>query len=458
MKKIAVSCLALTLIACGETPPPADETSPAANPAAPSSAATAGSANGSEAIIRDIDEIARDYVSVALAFGEFDPDYVDAYTGPEDWKESALSAGRTLDQLFTEAAGLSADLALTTPPQDEVRRAKILQGNLQAMIARMRMVRGETLSFNDETALIYDAVVPEIDPAIFDAALAELDEILPGDGSIAERREALQAKLEVPEDKIEEMIRVAIAECRKRTQAYYDLPEDESFTLELVRDKPWSGYNWYQGDYESLIQINLDQPFRVDRALDLGCHEGYPGHHVWNIYTERYLLKENNWIEYYVFPLFSPGAFFAEGSANYGVDVAFPGSQKKDFERDVLYPIADIDPALAEIDSVVAEASRQLQFVTVYVARNYLDGNFTRDEAIDVLQKYRLVSRERAEQSLDFIEKYRGYVINYSHGYNLVKAYIEARAETEAERWAIFEDMLRNPKTASDLVLPESDG
>ncbi|MCI5047145.1 MAG: hypothetical protein MRY59_06565 [Aquisalinus sp.] len=449
MKRIVVSCLALALAACG------NDTAPEANAPATGTTPPSAAETNAETVIRDIDEIARDYISVALAFGEFDPDYVDAYTGPEDWKEEALSAGRALDELYTEAAGLAADLALTTPPAGEERRAKILSGNIQAMIARMRMVRGETLSFDEETALIYDAVVPEIDPAIFDAALARLDDVLPGDGSIAERREALQRQLEVPEDKVEEMIRTAIAECRKRTLAYYDLPEDESFTLELVRDKPWSGYNWYQGDYESLIQINLDQPFRVDRAIDLGCHEGYPGHHVWNIYTERYLLKEKGWIEYYVFPLFSPGAFFAEGSANYGVDVAFPGDEKKNYERDVLYLIAGIDPALADIDSIVAEASRQLQFVSVYVAREYLNGNFTRDEAIDVLQKYRLISRDRAEQSLAFIEKYRGYIINYSHGYNLVKAYIEAKAETDEERWDIFEDMLRNPKTASELLVAE---
>ncbi|MCI5044285.1 MAG: hypothetical protein MRY72_06275, partial [Aquisalinus sp.] len=361
MKKIAVPCLALALAACS------NDSAPGAN--APVSGPTAPSVTevNAESVIRDIDEIARDYISVALAFGEFDPDYVDAYTGPEEWKKEALSAGRALDELYTEAAGLAADLALSAPPPGEERRAKILSGNLQAMVARMRMVRGETLSFDEETALIYDAVVPEIDPAVFDAALARLDEVLPGEGSIAERREALQSQLEVPEDKVEEMIRTAIAECRKRTLVYYDLPEDESFTLELVRDKPWSGYNWYQGDYESLIQINLDQPFRVDRAIDLGCHEGYPGHHVWNIYTEQYLLKEKGWIEYYVFPLFSPGAFFAEGSANYGVDVAFPGDEKKNYERDVLYKIAGIDPALADIDSIVAEASRQLQFVSVYV-------------------------------------------------------------------------------------------
>ena len=42
--------------------------------------------------------------------------------------------------------------------------------------------------------------------------------------------------------------------CRERTLAHLELPADESFTVEYVTDKTWSGYNWYQGDYQSLIQ------------------------------------------------------------------------------------------------------------------------------------------------------------------------------------------------------------
>jgi hypothetical protein len=58
------------------------------------------------------------------------------------------------------------------------------------------------------------------------------------------------------------------------------LPAEESFTLEYVTNQPWSGYNWYKGHYTSLIQINTDLPVAISRALDLACHEGYPGHHT----------------------------------------------------------------------------------------------------------------------------------------------------------------------------------
>ena len=85
-----------------------------------------------------------------------------------------------------------------------------------------------------------------------------------------------------------------------------ELPENEAFEIEYVRNQPWSGYNWYQGDYQSLIQVNLDQPITIDRAIDLACHEGYPGHHVYNILIERDLVRGQGWTEMSAYPLFSP--------------------------------------------------------------------------------------------------------------------------------------------------------
>ena len=36
-----------------------------------------------------------------------------------------------------------------------------------------------------------------------------------------------------------------------------------------------------------MIQVNTDLPITIDRAIDLACHEGYPGHHVYNALLEK---------------------------------------------------------------------------------------------------------------------------------------------------------------------------
>ena len=46
--------------------------------------------------------------------------------------------------------------------------------------------------------------------------------------------------------------------------------------------------------------------------------------------------------------LFSPQSLIAEGTANYGIEVAFPRAERVEFERDVLFPLANIDSARGE--------------------------------------------------------------------------------------------------------------
>ena len=125
------------------------------------------------------------------------------------------------------------------------------------------------------------------------------------------------------------------------------LPATERFTVEYVTNKSWSGYNWYQGDFRSLIQVNTDLPIYIDRAIDLACHEGYPGHHVYNALLEKHLVRDRGWVEFTVYPLFSPQSLIAEGTANYGIEVAFPGRERVEFERTVLFPAAGLDPSTA---------------------------------------------------------------------------------------------------------------
>jgi hypothetical protein len=147
-----------------------------------------------------------------------------------------------------------------------------------------RSVQGNKLPFDEESARIYDVVTPHYDRARSEGIHKQIDALLPGPGTTAERMQAFREQLVIPRDKLEAVFKAAIAGCREQTAKHIKLPEGESFDLEFVTHKPWGGYNWYKGGYHSLIQINVELPIYIDRALDIGCHEGYPGHHVYNIY------------------------------------------------------------------------------------------------------------------------------------------------------------------------------
>ncbi|MBL4619390.1 MAG: hypothetical protein JKX88_04740, partial [Marinicaulis sp.] len=400
--------------------------------------------------LASLDNIAEAFVKLALAAGQHDPAFVDAYNGPAEWADEAAAQARSLADLENDAQGLLISVARANADEPSIRGA-MLEKQTRAALARIEMVGGEVFSFNDETRLLYDVVPPDYDLEEFDAALAQIDALLPGEGPISERVEAFRNNLAIPTDKLQSVFDAAIGECRCRTLAHYDLPVTESFSLEFVTDKPWSGYNWYQGEFESLIQVNTDFPIIIDRAVDLGCHEGYPGHHTWNVMLERFLLKEKGWIEYSVYPLFSPMSVTAEGSANYGIDLAFPGDEKIAYERDVLFPIAVLDPAKAETLARLNDLRRKLAHARNHIAREYLDGRLSREDAIIMTMKYRLESRERAEQSVRFVDTYRGYVINYTVGLDLVEGYIDAGAADGRDPWAVFETLLKTPLSASDI-------
>lgn len=409
-----------------------------------------------------IDAFGRDFVILGLHVGQYDKDYVDAYTGDPQLMAAAKANPMPLETVRSEADALlaRANALMELPGLGDdtltYHRVKLLRGDTLAMQTRLRMAQGEELSFNEEAELLYGAVPPQYNEAYFASAKEELDAVLPGEGEVGERLAAFESSIEIPEAMYEPIMRRAIAECRAKTAEHYALPEGENFVLEFVSDKSWSGYNWYQGQYQSLIQINTDQPLRLDRAVDLGCHEGYPGHHMFNLRVEQKRINEYGWPEAEIQPLFSPQSPLMEGSANYGIELAFPGEERVAFERDVLYPMAGVDPSLAAKYREVSAAMSKLSHVQTHVAREYLDGRMSREEAEAFLVKYRLVTPSRAKQMVDFSEKYRAYVLNYAMGQDIVRAYIDREAAGGKSRWEAFEYILDVPVTLADLQESET--
>ena len=399
-----------------------------------------------------VDRAAAEFVQLALHMGRFDDDYVDAYHGPTTWKTSAATMTANASELAQGIARLQQDLDLLATAGNSSIRLRQLQKLTRALALRFKVVQGAAVSFNEELTEIYDEQIPTYDLAAYDRILAEIDALIPGDESLSERVYAFRSSLRIPEDKLQVVFDKAIDECRRRTAQYFDLPDGESFRMEFVKDKPWGGYNYYQGGYESLIQINTDFPIFIDRAVDLGCHEGYPGHHVWNLFIESELVGRRGWCEHTVNPLFSPFAPIAEGSANYGIELAFPGEEKINFEREVLFPLAGIDPSFAERLQALNQLTNRLSHARNEIARRYLDGDLTDKQAVALLQKYQLVNAERAKQSLSFIEKYRAYVINYNIGKDRAESWIASVGSDENARWAAFKDILVRPMTPGDIV------
>ena len=421
--------------------------------------ALAAAAPGAQPAPSRMNTIAERYVKLVLAVGQHDADYVDAFYGPAEWKAEAERRKLPLAEIDTAAARLIADIPALSGAdrRDElsVLRRDYLRRQLEALRTRVKMLQGAKLTFDEESQALYDAVAPLHPESYFADTLEELERLLPGDGQLVDRYDAFRQTFIVPANRLARVFDRAIAECRARTLPHVQLPPNESFTVEYVTNKPWSGYNWYQGNYRSLIQVNTDLPIYIDRAIDLACHEGYPGHHVYNALLEQHLVRDRGWVEFTVYPLFSPQSLIAEGTANYGIEVAFPGDQRAAFERDVLYPEAGLDPAQAAAYARVQALVDRLAYAGNEAARQYLNGAFSRKQATEWLSRFAMMSPARAEQRTKFFDTYRSYVINYNLGKDLVKQYVESRAGGQpSTRWDEFVRLLASPRLPSGLRAP----
>jgi hypothetical protein len=401
--------------------------------------------------------IADAYVKLVLAVGVHDADFVDAYYGPPEWRTEAAAKKQPLAAIRGEAELLIADLAAHPPgshDEMDILRHRYLARQLAATVARIDLLSGKKMKFDAESKALYDAVAPTHDAAFFQGLLDHLAAAVPGDGPLAERIEAFRQGFVIPRDRLDAVFTGALAECRRRTLEHVALPPEESFEVEYVTGKSWSGYNWYQGNFHSVIQVNTDLPIFIDRAIDLACHEGYPGHHVYNVLLEKHLVRDRGWVELSVYPLFSPQSLIAEGTANFGIEVAFPGEERTAFERETLYPLAGLDPARAARYAEVQRLLQGLGYAGNEAARRYLDGEIPRADAEAWLVRYALMSPERAAQRVRLFDQYRSYVINYNLGQDLVRRSIESRGGTvdhPARRWAELVKLISSPRLPSDL-------
>ena len=405
---------------------------------------------------QQINSLAENYVRLGLTIGQYDADFVDAYYGPDSLKP-AISKSDIFpkDSLLNLVTELRTSLKNSTEKLNDSSkvRARWMSQQLLAFDRRIRIYSGEFKTFDEESKELFGISAPVYPEKHYKLLLDSLNKLLPGTGSVQDRFQNLANRFIIPENKLDTIFKTTIAEARKSTKAYYSLPETETFTIEYVKDKPWSGYNWYKGNYTSVIQINTDTRIFIERAIDVGSHESYPGHHVYNMLLEKNLYQDKGWVEISLYPLFSPQSFIAEGSANYGIDLVYPGNKKVKFAKEILLPLARLDTAyIANYFNALAIRGK-LNYARNEAARGIVNQTMTDKQALEWLMNYCLYNKETALKSISFIKKYRSYVINYNYGQDLVRNYIESKGADTEKRWEVFEKLLSNPVLPKELLI-----
>jgi len=374
-------------------------------------------------------DVPLEYVRLGLRFDRLEPGFVDAYTGDRRIRAAvADEPAPTARGLRDQARALLGELAAADLPAD---RAGFIGGQLTALECSARKMAGEPVPFLDEVRSYFQVDLTLGDPAAYAAAHAELDALLPGSGALAARYAAHRHREECPPERLAEAVHALSSALRDRVRAQYGLPEAETVRYEVVTDQPWSGFNYYEGDYRSRVAINADLPHRLGQLPHLVAHEAYPGHHTEHCRKELGLVGRGSRIEHTVFLVNTPECLMAEGLADLGVQAAI-GEGWGPWAAEVLGDLGlRFDGHLAER---VAAAAAPLNRVRQDAAVLLHDRRAGEDEVAAHIQGWSLVNADRARQQLRFLTHplWRAYISTYVEGADLLSRWLDARPAGQA--------------------------
>ncbi|OJZ64151.1 DUF885 domain-containing protein [Mycolicibacterium diernhoferi] len=396
----------------------------------------------------DSGTLIREYLLLGLRFDRVEEGYVDSFTG-----DAALRR-QVADEPTPDPADLARQaqrLLEEVPHADglDAQRSGYLAAHLKALACAGRKFAGQDVGFVEEVREYFDVDIAKGDPDRYRDAHRRLDEALGGSGPLAQRLQAYRAAEEIPPERLEESIHAFSSALRDTVRATYPLPDGETITYEVVTDKPWSGFNYYKGNYQSTVAVNADLKQQMSNLPRLVAHESYPGHHTEHCRKEFGLVEGKNQDEQTIFLVNTPQCLMAEGLA----DLALYAVQGPDWGAWASEIYADLGLRFdGERSAAISEAAAALADVRQDAALMLHDEHRDVDDVAAYLSRWLLVSDERARQMLRFLSSplWRAYTSTYVEGYRLLKAWLDDRP-AEVSLTERFGRLLDEPLIPSSL-------
>jgi hypothetical protein len=375
------------------------------------------------------------YLVLGLRLGKHVDGLVDAYYGPVELKE----------QVDAEEPIAPAQLAADADALRNELPDSWLRDQVHGCATYAHVLAGDEISYSDEVEGCYGVRPSKTPERVYEEVHAELEELLPGEGSLFDRRQQWRERHLCPGDQAVAVLQDLLPVLRARTAALVELPAGEAVTLDPVQDEPWWAFNYYLGDLRSRVVLNTDVPTTGLDLLHLVAHEVYPGHHTEHSLKEQLLIRDRGQIEESIQLVPTPQAVLSEGIAETGLDVLLD-----DAGREEAYAILRrhglelVDPELSER---ITRAAERLRTVGLDAALMIHEEGASAEEAETYTRKWNLSTPEQAAHSVRFVldPTWRAYVITYSAGRDLCRAYV-------GDDPARFRTLLTKPVRIGDLL------
>jgi hypothetical protein len=374
------------------------------------------------------------YLRLGLQLGRHVEGIVDSYYGPPE-----LAAAVDAEPPVDPRALVSAAEALLDEVEDGWLRDQVIGLRTYA-----GALAGESGSYADEVEGCYGVRPTYTDEAVFTVAHERLEELLPGDGSLAERYKRWQDSIRVPTEQVERTIAAVIEEARAWTRGLVELPDGEGVVLEIVRDKPWWAFCEYLGDLRSRIAVNVDLPLSAIDLLILAIHETYAGHHAERASKEHVLVRGRGLLEETLVMVPTPQSLVSEGIANLAPEVLLDGDGGTALAAVIHDAGIDFDLAHA---LAVERALEPCRWAEVNAALMLHERGASEAETQAYLKRWALMTPKLAAHMIRFFTEptSRTYIVTYPAGRELCRSYVAG----EPER---FRDLLTEQVRVRDLL------
>ncbi|WP_347956680.1 DUF885 domain-containing protein [Gordonia aichiensis] len=399
---------------------------------------------------RITDDPVTEYLRLGLAFDRIEEGFVDAYTGDPALRVEAEN-GPAPDP--ADLANRARALRDALPAGLPVDRAEFIASHLRALECSARKFAGEEIGFVDEVQAYFDVRIEPGEEDVYREAHARMADALGVPGATGDALRAAYARYrradEIPAELVAQLIAEFAGSLRETVRREFPLPDTEIVDFEVVGDKPWSGFNYYLGDYRSKVAVNTDLPQYLSSLPGLIAHEAYPGHHTEHCRKEQRLVGTGQ-LEHTVFLVNTPQCLMAEGLADHALAAAMGTSWQEWASR--IY--ADFGLRFdAERARAVSTAAAGLLRVRQDAALALHDRGADLDDVAAFLQRWLLVAPDRSRQMLRFLTSplWRAYISTYVEGYALLGQWLDVAGPAGPARLARFGRLLDEPLTPAVL-------
>jgi hypothetical protein len=381
-----------------------------------------------------MDEAAREYLLIGLGLDRLEEGIVDSYYGPPELRDEAAQQDGSAVSLASRATTLRSRLDELT---DDAQRHDWLDRQLVAMETLAQRLGEVEMPYIEEVERCFDARPEPTPPEAYAQLRHELEDLLPGQGDLRERLDQRDERLTIPGDRLGAIADWLATELRNESAAVWRLPGGEDLAISLVKDQPWSAYNWYDGGLRSRVEINTDLPMRAPQLIGTLAHETFPGHHLEHAWKEARLVRERGYLEASMLLINTPEAYISEGLAEVGHKLLLSGARWQELLLGICeHAGIDLEAANVEREWRIAQALRRLRGAGADAALQLHVARRPRESVLRFLEQDALSTARQAEKSLDFISHalWRTYVFCYSGGERLLTPWCAAAGDENAQK------------------------